>query len=459
MENFIDDQVIKSLLGTAKGATQVEIDRIIEKAGACEGLTAFETAVLLTIEDDSTLNKIYETAGKIKERIYGNRIVMFAPLYVSNYCVNGCTYCGYKCSNSFERKKLSDDEIQQETRIIQDMGHKRIVLEAGEDQQNCSIDYIVHAMDVVYKTKTEKGSIRRINVNVAATTVENYKLLKYAGIGTYILFQETYHQETYESFHPKGPKANYLYHLTAMDRAMEGGIDDVGIGALFGLYDYQYEVIGLMLHRDHLEAKYGVGPHTISVPRLMRATDVREADFPYLVSDAQFKKIVAIIRLSVPYTGIILSTREEPKFREEVISIGVSQVSAGSKADVGGYQDNEGKMAAQFELADHRPSNEVIESLCKQGYLPSFCTACYRSGRTGDRFMQVAKNGQIHNLCLPNAIMTFKEYLEDYADDQLKELGEQVISKHIEDIENEKVKALTKERVRSIEDGQRDLFL
>lgn len=458
MNNFIENQKISDLLEAAKKATPEEVLKIIEKAADCQGLSTYEVAALLNVEDDATLNEMYKTAGKIKERIYGNRIVMFAPLYVSNYCINGCTYCGYKCSNKFERRKLTDEEIACEARTIQDMGHKRIVLEAGEDDKNCSIDYITNAMKVVYDTVTEKGSIRRINVNIAATTVENYALLKEAGIGTYILFQETYHKETYEKMHIHGPKSNFVYHLTAMDRAMEGGIDDVGIGALFGLYDYKFEVMGMMFHKEHLEEVFGVGPHTMSVPRLKKANDVDSKDYPYLVTDKDFKKIVGIIRLAVPYTGIILSTREEPAFREEVIEVGVSQVSSGSKTDVGGYNDTAG-LGEQFELGDHRTSGEVIKSLCEQGYLPSFCTACYRSGRTGDRFMQVAKNGQIHNLCLPNALMTFKEYLEDYADDEMKVLGEAVIEKHIQDIESEKVKALTKERLESIKKGQRDLFL
>lgn len=458
MENFINNDKIWDLIERSKLVDEAEINRIILKAENCEGLTAFETAVLLNVEKDETLEKMYLAAGKIKERIYGNRIVMFAPLYVSNYCINGCTYCGYKCSNKFTRRKLTDEEIREEVKVIEDMGHKRIVLEAGEDDNNCPIDYITHVMDVVYDTKTDVGSIRRINVNIAATSVENYGKLKEAGIGTYTLFQETYHLDTYKKMHPFGPKSDFTYHLTAMDRAMEGGIDDVGIGALFGLYDYKFEVMGMMMHKEHLEEVFGVGPHTMSVPRLKKADGVDSNEFPHLVSDKDFKKIVAIIRLSVPYTGIILSTREEAAFREEVIEVGVSQISAGSKVDVGGYNDNE-ESSEQFETVDHRPSGEVIKSLCEQGYLPSFCTACYRSGRTGDRFMQVAKTGQIHNLCLPNALMTFKEYLEDYATEDMKKLGEEVIAKHIQDIESEKVKTLTNERLKSIEEGKRDLFL
>lgn len=458
MENFIINEKILKLLEKAKEADHNEVIKIIEKAENCEGLSALETAILLNVEDEKTLERMYQAAGKIKERIYGNRIVMFAPLYVSNYCINGCTYCGYKCSNKFNRKKLTDDEIREEVKVIEDMGHKRIVLEAGEDDKNCPIDYITHVMDVVYDTKKDEGSIRRINVNVAATSVENYVKLKEAGIGTYTLFQETYHLDTYKKMHPYGPKSDFTYHLTAMDRAMEGGIDDVGIGVLFGLYDYKFEVMGMMMHKEHLEEVFGVGPHTMSVPRLKKADGVDSNEFPYLVNDKDFKKIVTIIRLSVPYTGIILSTREEPAFREEVIKVGVSQVSAGSRVDVGGYTVDE-ESSEQFKTDDHRPSGEVIKSLCEQGYLPSFCTACYRSGRTGDRFMQVAKSGQIHNLCLPNALMTFKEYLEDYATEDMKKLGEEVITKHIQDIESDKVRALTEERLKNIAEGKRDLFL
>ncbi len=461
-ENFIENERIENLLEAAKTADQTEIDRIIEKAEACQGLTLEETAALLHLEDDASLDKIYKAAGVIKEKIYGNRLVMFAPLYLSDYCVNSCVYCGYKCANNFNRRILSDDEIRAEIKIIEGMGHKRIVLEAGEDEKNCPIEYIENAMKVAYATTSENnGMIRRINVNIAATTVDNYKRLKTAGIGTYILFQESYHKETYKKMHPKGPKSNFEYHLTAMDRAMQGGIDDVGLGVLFGLYDYKFEVMGMMVHKEHLEEVFGVGPHTLSVPRLRKATDVDETSYPHLVTDKEFKKIVAILRLSVPYTGIILSTREEPSFREQVIEVGVSQVSAGSQVDVGGYNDNlhEHADSAQFQTADTRPSGEIIKNLCEQGYLPSFCTACYRSGRTGDRFMQVAKSGQIHNLCLPNAIMTFKEYLEDFADEDMKKIGNGVIAKHIQDIENEKVKTLTEERLKNIEAGERDLYL
>lgn len=458
MENFINDQRIYELLEAGKNTSREEVQAIIAKAKTCVGLSLKEIAALLQFEDQDLLEEMYACANHIKNTIYGDRIVMFAPLYVSNYCVNGCTYCGYKHSNEIPRRRLTDAELAKEALQIEAMGHKRIALEAGEDPKNCDLDYVLHAMDVIYKTKSENnGAIRRINVNVAATTVENYERLKAADIGTYILFQETYHQETYKKFHPNGPKSNYTYHLTAMDRAMEGGIDDVGVGALFGLYDYKFEVMGMMIHKEHLEEKYGVGPHTMSVPRIKKAKNVEVDEYPHAVDDDDFRRLVAIIRLAVPYTGIILSTREEASFREEVIDIGVSQISAGSKTDVGGYTEDE-KMSSQFELADERPQHEIIEALLKKGRLPSYCTACYRAGRTGDRFMQVAKSGQIHNLCQPNALLTLKEYLEDYADDALKALGEKAIAEHIEKIPNAKMKENTIERLDQIAKGERDLF-
>lgn len=456
MEKFINDQLIYDLLEKGKSASKEEIERIIAKSHDLNTLTLEEVACLLQCNDPELWLKINDTARHIKDRIYGNRIVMFAPLYVSDYCVNQCTYCGFKCTNKFERRILSDQEIENEVRMIEDMGHKRIALEAGEDDKNCSMDYILHAMDVIYKTKCKNGSIRRINVNIAATTVENYKKLKEAGIGTYILFQETYHEDTYKQYHLTGPKSNYLYHLTAMDRAMEGGIDDVGIAALLGLYDYKFEVMAMMMHRDHLEEKYGVGPHTISVPRIRKANDVATSEFPYAVSDEEFEQLVAIIRLAVPYTGMIVSTREDIDMRERLINRGVSQLSSGSKTDVGGYSDS--TTSAQFESIDHRAPHEVIESLLNKGFLPSYCTACYRAGRTGDRFMQVAKSGNIHNLCHPNAMMTLKEYLIDYATPELRALGEKVIAENIDKIPNEKMRENTIERLKQIEAGERDLF-
>ncbi len=458
--DFIDEQLIYDILESSKGKSQEEIERIIDKARQAKGISIEEAAALLNNTNPLIEQKLFAAAREIKEIIYGKRIVMFAPLYVSNYCVNRCTYCGYKCTSSIERRKLTDDEIIQEVERIIDLGHKRIALEAGEDDRNCPIDYILHAMDVIYNTKSKNGSIRRINVNIAATTVENYRKLKVAGIGTYILFQETYHRETYERLHPAGPKSSYDYHLTAMDRAMEGGIDDVGIGALFGLYDFKFEVLGLLLHGKHLEDKFGVGPHTISVPRLRPAHDVTIDNYSHLVSDEDFKRIVAILRLAVPYTGIILSTREEPSFREEVIKLGVSQISAGSSTGVGGYKaKEESKDTSQFAVADNRSPIEVIKSLCQQGYLPSFCTACYRAGRTGDRFMEFAKSGRIHDLCYPNAMMTFKEYIEDYGDEELKEMGNRAIQDNLCNIPDEKMRAETQNRLQRIEDGERDLFL
>lgn len=457
MDKFINDNLITQLLESSKQPDKSEINDILSKSRNLQSLSLIEVAKLLQCEDKDLLNEIYKTANYIKRTIYGNRIVMFAPLYVSNYCVNSCVYCGFKCQNNLGRKQLSDEEIQKEVRIIEEMGHKRIALEAGEDDKNCPIDYILHTMDVIYKTKCKNGSIRRINVNIAATTVDNYRKLKDAGIGTYILFQETYHEKSYKSYHPAGPKKDYLYHLTAMDRAMEGGIDDVGIGALFGLYDYKFEVMGLMMHRDHLEEKYGVGPHTISVPRIRKAKDVNPQGFPYAVSDEDFKKIVAVIRCAVPYTGIIVSTREDAEMREELINMGVSQLSAGSRTDVGGYSEGD-EIDDQFELADHRSSKEIIKVLLEKGFLPSYCTACYRAGRTGDRFMQVAKAGNIHNLCHPNAILTLKEYLLDYADENLAKLGDKVIKENILKIPNEKMRNETINRLDQIQSGQRDLF-
>lgn len=471
LADFIDDNQIRKLLEGARNRSTGELERIIEKGRKAKGLDPEEVAVLLQNTSPELEEKLFKAAREVKDTIYGTRIVMFAPLYVSNYCVNSCRYCGYKCGSRIARKRLTDEEIRREAEIIQDLGHKRIALEAGEDDRNCPIEYITHAMEVIYGTKHVNGSIRRINVNIAATTVDNYRKLKDAGIGTYILFQETYHRETYQRLHSAGPKGDYDYHTTAMDRAMEGGIDDVGIGALFGLYDYRYEVMGMMLHALHLEEKFGVGPHTVSVPRLRPAVDVLPEQYPHLVSDEDFKRIVAILRLAVPYTGIILSTREEPGFREEVINLGVSQVSAGSCTGVGGYQEHckneeqqehlqkeDGSNTAQFEPADHRSPMEIIKTLCRQGYIPSYCTACYRAGRTGDRFMQVAKAGKIHDLCYPNAMMTFKEYLEDYADQELKELGNEVIEGNLENIPSPVMREKTRDRLKRIESGERDLF-
>jgi len=460
--DFIDDNRIISALEKGKKATKTEIREILQKAREAKGLDINEVASLLYLEDDELLEELYQVGKEIKNKIYGNRIVLFAPLYYSDFCINNCKYCGYRRDNKTQRRRLTMEEVREEVKILEDMGHKRLALEAGEDPVNCPIDYTLEVIRTVYDTKLKNGSIRRVNVNIAATTVENYKKLKEVGIGTYILFQETYHRPTYKIMHPSGPKSDYDYHTTAMDRAMLGGIDDVGLGVLFGLYDYKYEVVALIMHAKYLDEKYGVGPHTISFPRLRPAYGVDIKNFPYLVGDKDFKKIVAIVRLAVPYTGMILSTREKPEFREEVISVGISQISAGSCTGVGGYHEEiskrENNTCYQFEIEDKRTPNEVLMSLCQQGYLPSYCTACYRKGRTGDRFMELAKSGNIHNLCQPNAILTFKEFLMDYADEKLKALGEKVIEKSLMDIPNETIKTKTIEKLKRIEEGERDLY-
>lgn len=465
--DFIQDERIKSILLEAKEKAKDEtlVRSIVEKAKAANGLSILETAILLNVEDAQLIAEIGAAAGDIKERIYGKRIVIFAPLYLSNYCVNECAYCGYKhCNEKMHRKRVTMEELKEEVRVLQGMGHKRLALEAGEDPVNCPIEYILESMETIYSLHFDSGSIRRANVNIAATTVENYQKLKEAGIGTYILFQETYHKDTYERLHPKGPKHNYDYHTTAMDRAMEGGIDDVGFGVLYGLYDYKYDTIAMMMHKEHLEEVFGVGPHTISVPRLKPAEGMSLADYPHMVSDEEFVKIVAVIRLAVPYTGIILSTREGGEFRRRVIEVGVSQISAGSCTGVGGYvAESQGCDDAlldtkQFEVEDHRSPIEILKELCDTDHIPSYCTACYRMGRTGDRFMRLAKSGQINNVCLPNALLTFKEFLMDYADEELRQKGNAMIAKSLADIKSEKVKALTLEQLGKIETGIRDLY-
>ncbi|MDF2591642.1 MAG: [FeFe] hydrogenase H-cluster radical maturase HydG [Clostridia bacterium] len=461
--DFIKEDEIHSLIKATQNTSKEELEAIIEKGEKALGLSPVEVAKLLNTEDKDIVDKLFKAAHTIKEKIYGKRVVIFAPLYLSNYCVNSCKYCGYGCETNIFRKKLSMDELVQEVKILESMGHKRIALEAGEDPVNCDIDYIIEAIKKIYSINFENGSIRRINVNIAATTVENYKKLKAADIGTYILFQETYHRETYYAMHPKGPKHDYDYHTTAFDRAIEAGIDDVGSGVLFGLYDYKFEVLALMYHALHLEEKFGFGPHTISVPRLKPAEGMNLADYPYLLTDEQFKKIVAIFRLAVPYTGIILSTRETATTRDEVINYGVSQVSAGSCTGVGGYKDehetHEDCNTMQFNVEDHRTPDQVIQGLCDAGYIPSYCTACYRQGRTGDRFMQLAKSGNIHNVCQPNAILTFQEYLLDYASDEIKKIGEETIQQHLNEISNAQVRKLTEERLEEIKRGKRDLYL
>jgi len=462
---FIDDAEILESIDEAKKLSKDkdEVNRILKKASEYKGLTHREVAVLLEIDDDETLEKMFTIARKVKEEIYGKRIVLFAPLYLSNYCVNNCKYCGYKCSNKIGRHQLTQDELREEVRALEKMGHKRLLLEAGEDDERCPIEYILECIKTIYNEKFENGSIRRVNVDIAATTEENYKRLKDAKIGTYILFQETYHKPTYLEMHC-GPKKNYEWHTEAMDRAMlGGGIDDVGIGPLYGLYDYHYETVALKMHVEHLEAVAGVGPHTISFPRLLPAEGVDYESFPYLVNDRDFKKVVAVIRLSVPYTGLILSTRESVEFRNELLEIGISQMSAGSSVGVGGYAkrnivDESGiEEKPQFILADHRKPIDVIKGLVRDGYVPSYCTACYREGRTGDRFMSLAKTGQIKNCCLPNALLTFEEYLRDYADDELKQMGQKMIDREIMNVPNEKLRTRAIDYLRRIREGERDL--
>ena len=405
------------------------IDSILEKARLRKGLSHKEASVLLACEDKNKINEIYDLAEQIKKDFYGNRIVLFAPLYLSNYCVNGCLYCPYHLKNKhIPRKKLTQEEVAKEVIALQDMGHKRLAIEAGEDPINNPIEYILDCIKTIYSIKHKNGAIRRVNVNIAATTVENYKKLKDAGIGTYILFQETYHKENYENLHPTGPKHNYAYHTEAMDRAMEGGIDDVGIGVLFGLDNYQYEFAGLLMHAEHLEAVHGVGPHTISVPRVKHADDIDPTAFDNSLSDEMFCKIVACIRIAVPYTGMIISTRETPEVRAKIIRLGVSQISGGSRTSVGGYAEKERPHdTEQFDVSDNRTLDEVVNWLMRSGYIPSFCTACYREGRTGDRFMSLCKSGQIQNCCHPNALMTLKEFLLDYASSDTKEIGNKLI--------------------------------
>lgn len=435
------------------------IDAIIERARDYKGLSHREALLLLDCDLEEENQKIFELAMEIKQKFYGNRIVMFAPLYLSNYCVNGCTYCPYHYKNKhISRKKLTQEEIVKEVMALQDMGHKRLALEAGEDPVNNPIEYILECIHTIYGIKHKNGAIRRVNVNIAATTVENYKKLKDAGIGTYILFQETYHKEHYEELHPSGPKHRYDYHTEAMDRAMEGGIDDVGIGVLFGLNLYRYDFTGLLMHAEHLEAAMGVGPHTISVPRLRRADDIDLEDFSDGIDDDTFEKIVAVLRVAVPYTGIIISTRESKSCRERALRVGVSQISGGSSTSVGGYAQKEEQEdnSAQFDVSDTRTLDEIMGWLLELGYIPSFCTACYREGRTGDRFMQLVKSGQISNCCHPNALMTLKEYLEDYASEDTKEKGNRMIQQAMEQITNLQVKEICRQRLEKIAEGERD---
>ena len=431
---------------------------ILQQASEGRGLTHRQAAVLMECRDSETIENIFALARKIKERIYGNRIVMFAPLYLSNHCINGCTYCPYHATNrTIARRKLTQEQIAAEVIALQDMGHKRLALEAGEHPTLAPIDYILDSIETIYSIRHRNGAIRRVNVNIAATTVENYRRLHDAGIGTYILFEETYNREVYNRLHPSGPKSDWAYHTEAMDRAMEGGIDDVGIGALFGLTDYRYDLVGLLMHAEHLEARFGVGPHTISVPRIRPADDIDLTAFPNAVTDDVFRRIVAILRIAVPYTGMIISTRESEQSRKAVLDIGVSQISGGSKTTVGGYCDsNDSEGSEQFDISDHRTLDQIVSWLLELGYVPSFCTACYREGRTGDRFMSLAKSGAIANCCTPNALMTLTEYLCDYGSDSSRSAAKEIITAEIEKIPSAKVREIVKQRIERIVAGERD---
>ena len=469
-EEFINDGEIRATLEYAeanKNNTEL-INEILEKARPrktedgwhCAGLTHREASVLLACDDPEIIEKIYAIAEEIKLAFYGNRIVIFAPLYLSNYCVNGCVYCPYHLKNkTIPRKKLTQEEVKAEVIALQDMGHKRLAIEAGEDPVNNPIEYILECINTIYSVHHKNGDIRRVNVNIAATTVENYKKLHDAGIGTYILFQETYHKESYEQLHPTGPKHNYAYHTEAMDRAMEGGIDDVGLGVLFGLELYKYEFAGLIMHAEHLEAVHGVGPHTISVPRLKKADDINPDDFDNGIDDETFAKITACIRLAVPYTGIIISTRETEAVRAKLLRLGVSQVSGGSRTSVGGYTTEERPHdTEQFDVSDQRTLDEVVRWLMQNGHIPSFCTACYREGRTGDRFMSLCKSGQIANCCHPNALMTLTEYLVDYASEETKKVGFEMIEKEHNNVPKEKVRNIAAENIEEIKKSNKRDF-
>lgn len=459
-DEFINDaEILDSLEYAEKNKTnKEEIGRILNKAREMKGITHREAAVLLACELEDENKQIESLARDIKERFYGKRIVMFAPLYLSNYCINSCVYCPYHIKNKhIARKKLTQDEIREEVIALQDMGHKRLAIEAGEDPVNNPLDYILESIETIYSIKHRNGAIRRVNVNIAATTVEDYKKLKDAGIGTYILFQETYNKQAYQELHPAGPKSDYNYHTEAMDRAMEAGIDDVGCGVLFGLDKYRYELVGVIMHAEHLEAKFGVGPHTISVPRVCPADDIDPSELNAIPDDI-FQKIVAVIRIAVPYTGMIVSTRESKDSREKVLSLGISQISGGSRTSVGGYVNEEPieENSAQFDITDRRSLDEVVNWLLGLGYIPSFCTACYREGRTGDRFMSLLKSGQIVNCCQPNALMTLKEYLEDYASEDTRQKGNRVIQEQLQVITNPVVRERAAQYIDNIQSGQRD---
>lgn len=456
---FIDHEYIERILEEAKSATKEDIQNVLERAKERKGLSHEDIAILLQA-DDENLKEMYKIAGDIKNSIYGKRVVIFAPLYVSNYCVNNCVYCGYQHCNEFERRRLTQEEVKEEVRILEKMGHKRLALELGEDPINAPIEYVLECLDTIYKTQNSNGEIRRVNVNIAATTVENYKKLKKANIGTYILFQETYHKPTYEKMHPKSIKGDYTYHLTAFDRAMEAGIDDVGGGVLFGLSDPKFEVLALMIHNEHLEEKFGVGFHTVSFPRLKKAKGMDLESFPNLLDDNMFKRIVAITRIAIPFTGIIMSTRETEEMRRELLKYGVSQVSAGSSTGVGGYKEREeGREVLQFKTSDERTPLEVLKALLDDGYIPSYCTACYRKGRTGERFMKLAKSGNIQYVCEPNAMMTLMEFALDYGDKEILEKSEKLVRNEIKNIKRDDIRELVKNNIEKLKKGERDLYL
>ena len=460
-EEFIHDGEIRATLEYAREHRDDKplIEEILDKAELGKGISHREAAVLIEVRDKEMEERMYTIARRLKERIYGNRIVMFAPLYLSNHCVNGCVYCPYHAQNKhIPRRRLTQEEIRREVIALQDMGHKRLALETGEHPKMSPIEYVLESIQTIYSIRHKNGAIRRVNVNIAATTVENYRRLKEAGIGTYILFEETYDRAAYERLHPTGPKSDWAYHTEAMDRAMLGGIDDVGIGALFGLSNYRYDVVGILMHAEHLEARFGVGPHTISVPRIRPADDINPEDFPDAVTDEVFRRIVAVLRLAVPYTGMIVSTRESKRSRELVLDVGVSQLSGGSKTSVGGYAEGteDAEESAQFDISDNRTLDEIVGWLLELGYIPSFCTACYREGRTGDRFMSLAKSGQIGNCCAPNALMTLAEYLEDYASPEVKAVGQQMIERLAQEIPSDKIREITHRRLQEIVEGKRD---
>ena len=456
----INHEEVYELLEEGKKATREDILSILEKAREKKGISHKDIAALLQLEDKELEKEMFKVAGEIKKSIYGKRVVLFAPLYISDYCVNNCVYCGYKKCNNFNRRKLTQDEIKEEVKILEKMGHKRLALELGEDPVNAPIDYVLESLETIYKTQNENGNIRRVNVNIAATTVENYKKLKDANIGTYILFQETYHKPTYDIMHPNSLKSSYEYHLNAFDRAMKAGIEDVGGGVLFGLSDPKFEVLSLMMHNEHLEKEFAVGFHTISVPRLRQAEGVTLENFPNLLSDEMFKKVVAIIRIAVPFTGIIMSTREDEEMRREALKFGVTQVSSGSSTGVGGYkQREEGKTVEQFKTSDERTPIEVLNWLLDEGYIPSYCTACYRKGRTGETFMGLAKTGEIQKMCEPNALMTLMEYALDYGDESTCKKAEKLVMKEAEKINNEAIRKFINDGIIKLKSGERDIYI